>query len=77
VLTFEGAPKQMVVNKTNAQKLAGAFGKNTDAWIGQVIQLYSEDTSFGKGVRVRPLQRAAAKPAAAKTAELESDSIPF
>jgi hypothetical protein len=76
VLSFEGAGKSLVVNKTNAQALAGALGKNTDKWIGQFIQLYAADTQFGPGVRVRPVQRAVAKPST-QSAPMEEDSVPF
>jgi hypothetical protein len=76
VVWFEGANKALVINRTNAKKLADAYGKQNSNWIGQIVTLYAEDTSFGKGVRVRPVQRAATKPVA-KTAELESDSVPF
>jgi hypothetical protein len=57
VMWFEGATKALVINQTNARKLADVYGKQTQNWIGQKIQLYSEDTSFGKGVRVRPLRK--------------------
>lgn len=60
VVLFEGVEKGLVVNKTNAKKLADAYGKQSTNWIGQIVQLYSEDTSFGKGVRVRPLRKPAA-----------------
>src|SRR6516164_3889241 len=46
VMWFEGADKGLVVNKTNAKKLADAYGKQTQKWIGQIVQLYSEDTTF-------------------------------
>jgi hypothetical protein len=59
VIWFEGADKGLVVNKTNAKKLADAYGKQPDKWVGQIVQLYSEDTSFGKGVRVRPMRKPA------------------
>jgi hypothetical protein len=59
VIWFEGADKGLVVNKTNAKKLADAYGKQPTKWIGQVVQLYSEETTIGKGVRVRPLRKPA------------------
>jgi hypothetical protein len=55
VMWFEGVEKGLVINLTNAKKLADAYGKQPSKWIGQSTQLYSEDTTFGKGVRVRPL----------------------
>jgi hypothetical protein len=59
VMLFEGVDKGLVINKTNALKLAEAYGKQSSRWIGQTVQLYAEDTSFGKGVRVRPLREPA------------------
>ena len=74
VMLFEGVEKGLVINKTNARKLADAYGKQSSKWIGQIVQLYSEDTSFGKGVRVRPLR----KPATPTEPDPAlNDAIPF
>ena len=62
VVFFEGVDKGVVINKTNAKKLAGAYGKQSAKWIGQIVQLYSEDTEFGKGVRMRPSTAISAQP---------------
>jgi hypothetical protein len=52
-----GTEKPLILNKTNAQKLATSFGKDRADWRGKHIQLYAEMTSLGKeGVRVRPLK---------------------
>jgi hypothetical protein len=59
VLLFEGEEKGLVVNKTNATKLGEAYGRNFAAWVGKHIELYSEPTQFGAGVRVRPLRKPA------------------
>jgi hypothetical protein len=56
VVFFEGVDKGLVINKTNARRLAEAYGKQSTKWIGQIVQLYSEETDFGKGVRVRPMR---------------------
>ena len=54
VLSFIGQDKAMVLNKTNASALADAFGKNTDDWVGQHLEIYSEMTGLGKpGLRIR------------------------
>jgi hypothetical protein len=54
---FEGVQKALVLNKTNAQKLAAAYGKDHSKWIGMESELYAEMTGLGKeGVRVRPLK---------------------
>jgi len=70
----EGVEKGLVINKTNARKLADAYGKQSSKWIGQIVQLYSEDTSFGKGVRVRPLSKPATP---AEPDPALNDAIPF
>jgi hypothetical protein len=57
LIYFEGVEKALVLNKTNAQKLAAAFGKDYSKWIGKEVELYAEMTGLGKeGVRVRPLK---------------------
>ena len=49
--------KALVLNKTNALKLAEAFGKDHAGWKGKLIELYAEMTSLGKeGIRVRPVK---------------------
>ena len=58
VLSFQGKKKTLVVNKTNAGRIAYAHGTNTDNWIGKEIQLYTDLVDFqGKpveAIRVRP-----------------------
>jgi hypothetical protein len=74
VAYFEGVDKALVVNKTNATKLATAYGKDRSKWVGVVVELYAEMTSLGKeGVRLRPLRSAAAGAAATDM----NDAIPF
>ena len=75
VVFFEGEDKALVLNKTNAQKLAQTYGKDRTMWVGAVVELYSEMTSLGKeGVRVRPLR----KPATPAQPDPElNDAIPF
>lgn len=58
VMSFEGAKKKLVVNKTNAQRIAKLYGGQTEDWIGKQITLYFDpEVKFGKqvvgGVRVR------------------------
>jgi hypothetical protein len=72
IIYFNGVDKPLVLNKTNAQKLAAALGKDTTAWIGVIVELYAEMTSLGKeGVRLRPV-----KPAPAAAVDM-NDAIPF
>ena len=54
---FEGVEKPLILNKTNATKLAGSYGKDWSNWTGKEVELYAEMTGLGKeGVRVRPLK---------------------
>jgi hypothetical protein len=56
IVYFDGVEKALPLNKTNAHKLAAAFGKDPSKWVGVVVELYSEMTSLGKeGVRLRVL----------------------
>jgi len=48
---FEKAGKALVLNKTNADVLMAAFGPETEAWIGQVVEVYPTRVyAFGKQV---------------------------
>ena len=43
--------KRMVLNKTNANRLAEMFGEDTDGWLNKDIVLHVENTDFqGKSV---------------------------
>lgn len=63
VVYFQGAQKGLVLNKTNAHRIAEMYGKETEGWRGQSITLYPSETDYqGKTVpciRIR-LQTAAA-----------------
>jgi hypothetical protein len=74
VMLFEGVEKALVINKTNARKLAEAYGKQSSRWVGQAVQLYSEETTFGKGLRVRPLRKPATS---AEPDPVLNDAVPF
>ena len=86
VIAFEGKKKALVCNKTNANRIAHAYGTNTDGWIGKELTLFTDLVDFqGKAVeaiRVRakktapaPQQRTAAV-SAAPDDDL-NDVIPF
>lgn len=57
VIYFEGKEKGMVLNKTNANTIATAFGDDTDDWTGGEVILYAAMTEYqGKpteGLRVK------------------------
>ena len=52
VLMFKGKDKGMVLNVTNTKRMAEAYGKESDQWIGKEIELYREDTPMGPGLRL-------------------------
>jgi len=57
ILAFQGRKKTMVLNKTNATKIADIYGGETDDWYDQPIELYVTETDFAgktvEAVRVR------------------------
>lgn len=52
VVYFDEHERGLVLNKTNTVRLIGAFGDDSDNWIGKVIKLYIEETEMGPGLRV-------------------------
>jgi hypothetical protein len=70
---FDVVEKPLVLNKTNAKKLAESYTEDHSKWVGVVVDLYAEDTSMGKGVRLRPVKSVAAGAAARDM----SDAITF
>lgn len=61
LITFQGRKKGLVANKTNSNRIAMAYGDDTDAWVGKEIILYPDMVDFqGKSteaIRVRPPAR--------------------
>ena len=57
VLYFQGKKKGMVLNKTNATKIAETYGQETNDWYDKVIELYTAEVDYqGKtveAIRVR------------------------
>lgn len=53
-----GEAKKFAVNKTNGKTISQLYGKETNAWKGKLITLYSTTTNFGGEtmacIRVRP-----------------------
>ena len=62
--TLEGTDKVLLLNKTNAEELAGMFGDDTDSWVGKSILVYTATTQF-QGKRVKAV-RVGKAPDAAK-----------
>ncbi len=88
VLYFDGGPKGLVLNKTNAQAIAEDYGDDTEAWAGREIVLFIQKVTFqGKltpAIRVRVqaapqpvVQRAPAPPAPEPDAAPLNDEIPW
>ncbi len=47
-LHFHGTGKRLLLNKTNAKRLAKLFGPDTDAWRDQPVELHAEEVrAFG------------------------------
>lgn len=58
VLTFKGAKKRLVCNKTNVQAIKSHHGKSVKDWLGKQITVkYDPSVKFGRetvgGVRVK------------------------
>jgi hypothetical protein len=47
ILYFQGVPKGMVLNKTNAKVIASGYGQETDAWRDMPISLFPAMVAFG------------------------------
>ena|SRR3990167_7121051 len=61
VITFDGKKKALVCNKTNAKRIAFAYGTNTDNWIGKEITLFTDLVDF-QGNTVEAIRVRAKKP---------------
>lgn len=63
VLKFKGKEKGLTLNKTNAMRIADAYGEDAEGWAGKEIIMYPDKTDFGGKmvdcIRVRlPLAKA-------------------
>lgn len=77
------------LNATNMRVCAGAWGANTDQWVGKEVELYIGETEFNRekrdSVLIRPIspvipkdQRVPAPPNAVKPSQQDlDDEIPF
>lgn len=62
VITFEKAKKKMVLNRTNARRIAEYYGDDVDQWVGKEITLYPTTTKAKGGgttdcIRVREAEK--------------------
>ena len=84
VLYFKGGKKGLVINKTNANAMATAFGKNFSDWVGKRVTIKPEPTNFGgkptQGLRLYPVNTAVPPPQPEpkpSLAEETGDEIPW
>ncbi len=91
VIFFQGKEKGVVLNKTNANNIAAAYGDDTDDWTGKEVILYGTMVDFqGRSVAAirirRPMAadnpKPALKPMSATGRQSENpapmdDDIPF
>lgn len=85
VIYFQGKEKGLVLNKTNAKKIAEITGsKDTEDWAGCQIRIYATETEFSgemvECIRVKAPSapaKAAPKPKPEPVQETEEDQIPF
>ena len=82
VLYFNKAQKGLVLNKTNANVIADAYGDDTANWEGKAVEVYPTEVEFkGKlvdGIRLRvvPGTQPEKQPDAAPMADEFGDEIP-
>ena len=59
VLHFDGIPRGLILNRTNAAVISSAYGTETTAWVGKKLELFTMPVSFqGRvvdAIRVRPV----------------------
>lgn len=85
VIYFQGKEKGLVLNKTNAKKIAELTGsKDTDDWTGCQVRIYATETEFGgetvECIRVKAATAAKVKPKQPEpepVRDLDEEEIPF
>lgn len=76
VVYFEGKGKGVVLNKTNAKRIADLLGSpDTDDWTGQRIRLYATTTEFS-GEQVECIRIKSAVPVPRPTAPRPAPVVP-
>lgn len=48
-LSFKGAPKKLLLNRSNSKVVVAAYGDDTDGWIGKKIELWNDPSVMFKG----------------------------
>jgi hypothetical protein len=82
VLYFVGKEKGLVLNKTNARKIASLVGDgDTDNWAGANIAIYPTETEFSgdmvECIRVKGANANGKPHAAPAPAPITDDDVPF
>lgn len=72
-VVFQERPKPLLLNKTNAKRLAKLFGPETTRWTGQRVTLYPEEVKAFGEMRATIRVKAAQKGAGGATAVGEGD----
>jgi hypothetical protein len=76
---FNGIERELILNRTNYDRLVLAYGKDTDKWIGTAVDVYGETTPIGVGVRLKVLKAKPADPiSTGRPSDPDmNDEIPF
>lgn len=81
ILKFQGKKKELVCNKTNANRIAFAYGPNTEGWIGREITLYADMVDFQgsmrEAIRVRAVKPQQAPAPQQQQQQPQSTEAPF
>lgn len=79
VVYFKGAEKGLVLNKTNATRIAKLVGsEDTDDWTGKQVKLFATETEFGgETVDCIRIKSASAKPEPQDGDADDDADIPF
>jgi hypothetical protein len=75
VLAFTNG-KLLTLNKVNRQALKDALGDDPSKWLGAVVEVRTESTSMGPGIRLSVISKSK-KPGPASTDPEMDDDIPF
>jgi hypothetical protein len=79
VLYFVGKEKGMVLNKTNAQAIANAYGQETTEWRGKPVEIYVGETQYAGDVvaclRIRIPKVSAGNSAGARPAPAAREAV--
>ena len=57
ILALDNIEQEIRLAYTNTQNLMSAWGSESEEWKGRDVEVYTEHTNLGPGVRVRPHQQ--------------------